>query len=66
MSRRIAHRARYRNMQQLVPPFKDSQQAFLRPRWSYRSQQPHLKIRPLGYSLSLLPLPRHPFFRLFK
>ncbi len=54
MSSRIAHRPRYRTMQQLVQPLRDSQQHLLRTRWTYRRQSPPYEKHALGYRLSLL------------
>ena len=56
MSRRIAHRARYRNMRQfpLFPP--RSRHDFFRIRWTYRRQTPLYEKHALGYSLSLIPI----------
>lgn len=55
MSRRIAHRPRYRSMSQFVQPSRTSRQHYLATRWSYRKQQPRYNKRPLGYRLVLQP-----------
>jgi hypothetical protein len=54
MSRRIAHRPRYRNMRQLVQPPLHPRQNFFRSRWTYRHQRPSYEKHPLGYRLSLI------------
>jgi hypothetical protein len=57
MSSRIAHRPRYRTMRQLAQQTsRHVCRDFLATRWSYRRQTPLYEKRPLGYSLSLLPL----------
>ena len=40
MSRRIAHRPRYRNVRQLVQPPQHSRQNFFYTRWAYRRRTP--------------------------
>ena len=56
MSRRIAHRARYRNMRHftLFPP--RSRHDFFSIRWVYRRQTTPYEKRSLGYRLSLIPI----------
>ena len=56
MSRRIAHRARYRNMRQFPLFFPRSRHDFFRMRWTYRRQTPLYEKHVLGYSLSLIPI----------
>ena len=56
MSRRIAHRPRYRNVRQLVQPSQHARQNFFYTRWNYRRQTSSYEKHPLGYSLSLIPL----------
>ncbi|HLZ56488.1 MAG TPA: hypothetical protein VKR06_06025 [Ktedonosporobacter sp.] len=55
MSRRIAHRPRYRNQQQRIPPSLHARQNLFYSRWAYRRQQLAYEKRPLGYGLSLIP-----------
>ena len=56
MSRRIAHRARYRNMRQFPLFSPRSRHDFFRIRWTYRRQTPLYEKHALGYSLSLIPI----------
>jgi hypothetical protein len=56
MSGRIAHRPRYRNMQQFVQSPLPFRREFFRKRWTYRRQTISYEKRPLGYGLSLIPL----------
>ncbi len=56
MSRRIAHRPRYRSMRQLIPPSLHSQKSFFRDHWAYRRQDASYEKHPLGYRLSLIPV----------
>jgi hypothetical protein len=60
MSRRIAHRPRYRSARQLIQqPSQSSYKAFFRKRWSYRRQEATYEQHPLGYALSFIPVPYH-------
>ena len=60
MSRRIAHRPRYRSARQLIQqPPQSSHKAFFRKRWSYRRQEATYEKRPLGYALSFIPVSYH-------
>jgi hypothetical protein len=56
MSRRIAHRPRYRNMRQLVQPQPHPRQNFFHTRWTYRHQKSSYEKHALGYRLSLIPI----------
>jgi hypothetical protein len=56
MSRRIAHRPRYRHTYQSARPLLRSRQNFLKTRWTYRRQNVLYEKRALGYSLSLIPV----------
>jgi hypothetical protein len=56
MSKRIAHRARYRNMRQFPLFFSRSRRDFFSIRWTYRRQTPLYEKRALGYGLSLIPI----------
>jgi hypothetical protein len=53
MSRRIAHRARYRNMRQFPLFFPRSRHDY---RWIYQRQTPLYVKHALGYRLSLIPI----------
>ncbi len=55
MSRRIAHRPRYRHMRQIVLPPQNTRQTFFRTRWRYRRQDLAYEKHPLGYGLSFIP-----------
>jgi hypothetical protein len=57
LSRRIAHRPRYRNIRQFIQPSERSRQHFFRTRWTYRRQTTDYEKHPLGYGLSLIPVP---------
>ncbi len=57
MSRRIAHRPRYRDMRQFIQPSARSRQYFFRTRWTYRRQTIKYEKHPPGYGLSLIPVP---------
>jgi hypothetical protein len=56
MSRRIAHRARYRNMRHFTLFSPRSRHDFFSIRWAYRLQTLPYEKRPLGYGLSLIPI----------
>lgn len=56
MSRRIAHRPRYRSMQQLVQPTHRFRQYFFRTRWSYHRLAPDYEKHALGHGVSRIPL----------
>jgi hypothetical protein len=55
MSRRIAHRPRYRSPQQIVFPPRTSYKSFFRERWSYRRHDLAYEKRSLGYGLLFVP-----------
>ncbi len=55
MSRRIAHRPRYRSTRQIISPPHTSHRTFFRERWSYRRQDLAYEKRPLGYGLLFVP-----------
>lgn len=55
MSRRIAHRPRYRSIRQIVSPLHNTRRTFFRERWSYRRRDLDYEKRPLGYGLSFVP-----------
>jgi hypothetical protein len=59
MSRRIAHRPRYRNMRYLPLSSPRSHRDFFRIRWMYRRQEPLYEKHELGYGLSLIPISYH-------
>ncbi len=56
MSRRLAHRPRYRSMGQPIPASLNARQAFFHSRWTYRRQTPIYEKHALGYALSRIPL----------
>jgi len=56
MSRRIAHRARYRNMRQFTLFSPRSRHDFFHIRWTYRRQTPPYEKRTPGYGLLLIPI----------
>ena len=56
MSRRIAHRPRYRNTQSRIQPSLNARQNMFYSRWAYRRQQLTYEKHALGYGLSLIPL----------
>ncbi len=56
MSRRLAHRPRYRSLQHSMQPGLHSRQNFFRLRWSYRNRTPIYEKHAPGHSLSLIPL----------
>jgi len=56
MSRRIAHRPRYRSARQLIQPPQPSYKAFFRNRWTYRRQEATYEKHPLGYALTFIPV----------
>ncbi len=59
MAGRLAYRPRYRNMHQIIQTSFNVHQKFFSPRWIYRHNRSEpLPKRPLGHSLSLLPI-RH-------
>ncbi|HEY4389521.1 MAG TPA: hypothetical protein VGN34_34200 [Ktedonobacteraceae bacterium] len=66
MSGRVPNRPHYRTMRQLGQPYKGNNQQFFRTGWLYRQQHPAYLKHSLGYGLSLLPLPRFPFVRMFQ
>ena len=55
MSRRIAHRPRYRSTRQIISPPHTSHRTFFRERWSYRRRDFTYEKRSLGYGLSFVP-----------
>jgi hypothetical protein len=55
MSRRIAHRPRYRSTRQIISPPHSSHRTFFRERWSYRRRDLAYEKRPLGYGLLFVP-----------
>ncbi|QBD82463.1 hypothetical protein EPA93_43405 [Ktedonosporobacter rubrisoli] len=57
MRQRVAHRPHYRTMRQFFCPPSHAQRKFFHTRWMYRRQQLHYEKHPLGYGLSLIPLP---------
>jgi hypothetical protein len=65
MSRRLAHRPRYRHLEQTVQTSLHSRQYVFNSHWTYRRQDASaFEKRPLGYSLSLLPWgARWPFLK---
>jgi hypothetical protein len=56
MSRRIAHRPRYRNMRHLILSSPRSRQDFFHLRWLHRRQTSHYEKHALGYGISLIPV----------
>lgn len=58
MSRRIAHRPRYRSPQANSHFSIHTPQAYLRTRWIYRKQTPRYQARVLGQGLRLLHFQR--------
>jgi hypothetical protein len=56
MSRRIAHRARYRNMRHFTLFSPRSRHDFFSIRWAYRRQTPLYEKHTLGQGLSLIPI----------
>jgi hypothetical protein len=59
MSRRLAHRPRYRNLRHLSPLPLPTQKSFFRTRWAYRQESSiHYQKRPLGQGLLSIPFPR--------
>lgn len=64
MSRRIAHRPRYRHLPQQVQTPLRTRQRFFNAHWTYRRQGIDFEKHPFGYRLSLLPWGyRWPFTR---
>jgi hypothetical protein len=55
MSKRIAHRPRYRHMQSVPQPPLRSHKDFLRNRWTYHRQLIPFQKRTLGQGLLLIP-----------
>ena len=55
MSRRIAHRPRYRHLRSIPQPSLRSHKDFFRNRWAYRRQGISLQKRTLGQGLLLIP-----------
>jgi hypothetical protein len=55
MSRRIAHRPRYRHMRSVPQPPLRSHKGFLRTRWTYHRQLIPFQKRALGQGLLLIP-----------
>lgn len=55
MSRRIAHRPRYRHLRSIPQPSLRSHKDFLRNRWTYRRQGIPFQKRTLGQGLLLIP-----------
>jgi hypothetical protein len=55
MSRRIAHRPRYRNMRSIPQPSLRSHKDFFRNNWTYRRQGIPFQKRTLGQGLLLIP-----------
>ncbi len=66
MSRRIAHRPRYRTMHRPVQISPNARHLFLHTRWVYRRQKPLYEKRPLGYGLALLPFGYRPLVPSFR
>lgn len=59
MSRRLAHRPRYRNLRHLSPLPLPAQKSFFRTRWTYRQQTiTYYQKHSLGQGLLSLPFPR--------
>lgn len=58
MSRRIAHRPRYRDMRHLVQPSQRTRKDFLRQKWAYRRSTLAYQKISLGQGLLLLPFQR--------
>ena len=58
MSRRFAHRPRYRNMRHLSQPSLRSRQEFFRPGWTYRRLNFPYPKPILGQGLLLVPFYR--------
>ncbi len=59
MSRRLAHRPRYRNLRHLSPLPLPAQKSLFRTRWTYRQQTiTRYQKRSIGQGLLSLPLPR--------
>ena len=58
MSRRLAHRPRYRNLYHLsrFPP--PTQKAFFHTHWAYRQHTIHYEKRTVGHGLLSISLPR--------
>jgi hypothetical protein len=56
MSRRIAHRPRYRTIHQLVHISQCARRDFFTKHWAYRHQHTEFKKRSLGYGLSFIPV----------
>ena len=55
MSRRIAHRPRYRHLRSISQPSLRSHKDFFRNRWTYRRQGIVFQKRTLGQGLLLIP-----------
>lgn len=59
MSRRLAHRPRYRNFRHLSPPPLPTRKSFIHTRWTYRQQTiTNYQKRPLGQGLLSITFPR--------
>jgi hypothetical protein len=58
MSRRIAHRPRYRDMRYLSQPSLRTRKEFFHQRWTYRRQTFTYQKPMLGQSLLLVPFYR--------
>ena len=58
MSRRIAHRPRYRDMRHLSQPTLRTRKDFFRHRWTYRRQHLGYPKPILGQGLLLVPFYR--------
>lgn len=56
MSRRIAHRPRYRAIHRLAQVSQYARRDFFTKHWVYRHQHTEFKKHPLGYGLSLIPI----------
>ncbi|MDQ2885117.1 MAG: hypothetical protein M3Y39_03435 [Chloroflexota bacterium] len=65
MSRRIAHRPRYRSTRQIISPPHSSHRTFFRERWSYRRRDFAYEKRPLGYGLLFVPFGYRAIQRMF-
>lgn len=55
MSRRIAHRPRYRHLRSIPQPSLRSHKDFFRNHWTYRRQGIPFQKRTLGQGLLLIP-----------
>ncbi|HET9919842.1 MAG TPA: hypothetical protein VFQ30_08385 [Ktedonobacteraceae bacterium] len=58
MSRRLAHRPRYRNLHHFSRFPLPTQKAFFHTSWAYRRQTFHHEQRTVGQGLLSIPLPR--------